>query len=151
MKKTHKQTVSEGSATREPAANEFANGNSARHTVGGDGAENGIVRLVRKAVEFPILFYQKYISPAKRYHPCKYYPSCSQYALLAVRTHGVLLGLPMALWRILRCNPFSRGGVDPVPERGFVRAAFRQRFRQIAPPSVGTAQNGAKEHSESEK
>jgi len=43
---------------------------------------------------------------------CKYHPSCSQYAALAVRKHGVLKGSAMAAWRLLRCNPWSHGGVD---------------------------------------
>ena len=46
---------------------------------------------------------------------CKYYPSCSQYALTAVRRHGALRGTGLALWRLLRCNPWSLGGVDDVP------------------------------------
>lgn len=48
---------------------------------------------------------------------CKYYPSCSNYAIEALRTHGVLRGLALAAWRLLRCNPFSLGGLDPVPPR----------------------------------
>ena len=43
---------------------------------------------------------------------CKYHPSCSEYAVLAIRKHGVLRGVPMAAWRLLRCNPWSHGGVD---------------------------------------
>jgi hypothetical protein len=43
---------------------------------------------------------------------CKYHPSCSQYARLAVQTHGVARGSVLAAWRVLRCNPWSRGGVD---------------------------------------
>jgi putative membrane protein insertion efficiency factor len=49
---------------------------------------------------------------------CKYYPSCSNYAIGALREHGVLRGLGLASWRLLRCNPFSNGGYDPVPPRG---------------------------------
>ena len=48
---------------------------------------------------------------------CRYYPSCSQYCLDAVRQRGVLVGLVLAAWRVLRCNPWSLGGVDPVPPR----------------------------------
>jgi putative membrane protein insertion efficiency factor len=48
---------------------------------------------------------------------CKYHPSCSQYALDALRAHGVVRGTGLALWRFLRCNPWSRGGVDYVPAR----------------------------------
>ena len=43
---------------------------------------------------------------------CKYHPSCSEYAVLAIRTHGVLRGLPLAAWRLMRCHPWSHGGVD---------------------------------------
>lgn len=46
---------------------------------------------------------------------CRYYPTCSSYAIEAIRIHGALKGTALALWRILRCNPFSKGGVDPVP------------------------------------
>jgi putative membrane protein insertion efficiency factor len=48
---------------------------------------------------------------------CKYYPSCSNYAIGALREHGAIRGFGMACWRILRCNPFSNGGYDPVPPR----------------------------------
>ncbi|MEG1479619.1 MAG: membrane protein insertion efficiency factor YidD [Kiritimatiellia bacterium] len=48
---------------------------------------------------------------------CRYYPSCSQYMIEALQTHGPLRGLGLGLWRILRCNPFSNGGYDPVPQR----------------------------------
>lgn len=46
---------------------------------------------------------------------CKYYPSCSNYAVEALRVHGAVRGTGLAAWRLLRCNPFSNGGVDPVP------------------------------------
>ncbi|MDR2546774.1 MAG: membrane protein insertion efficiency factor YidD [Lachnospiraceae bacterium] len=68
---------------------------------------------MRKAVERVIRFYQLYISPYKT-TKCPYYPSCSSYAIEAVNEHGVLKGGLMAVWRILRCNPFSKGGYDPV-------------------------------------
>jgi len=48
---------------------------------------------------------------------CRYYPSCSNYAVEALREHGVVRGLGLAVWRLLRCNPFSNGGYDPVPPR----------------------------------
>ena len=63
-----------------------------------------------------IRFYQKYISPLKRYGTCKYIPTCSEYAAQAIEKHGALKGSLLAAWRILRCNPFSQGGIDPVPE-----------------------------------
>ncbi|CAM3404207.1 membrane protein insertion efficiency factor YidD [Isoptericola cucumis] len=58
--------------------------------------------------------YQAVVSPLTG-PTCKYYPSCSQYAIIAIRTHGTLRGTGLALWRILRCNPWSLGGVDDVP------------------------------------
>jgi len=48
---------------------------------------------------------------------CRYYPSCSNYAVQALREHGAVRGLGLATWRLLRCNPFSNGGYDPVPPR----------------------------------
>jgi len=60
-----------------------------------------------------IRFYRKYISPLKA-PSCKFYPTCSQYAIDAIEKKGLFLGLILAVWRILRCNPFSRGGYDPV-------------------------------------
>ncbi len=61
-----------------------------------------------------IRVYQVVISPMTG-PTCKYYPSCSSYAVQAIRTHGALRGTGLALWRILRCNPWSLGGVDDVP------------------------------------
>ena len=63
-----------------------------------------------------IRFYQKYISPMKRGGTCKYIPTCSEYARQAIEKHGALKGTVLAVWRLLRCNPFSEGGIDPVPE-----------------------------------
>lgn len=61
-----------------------------------------------------IKFYQKYLSPLKT-TKCPYYPCCSQYGLEAIQKHGAIKGGALAFWRILRCNPFSKGGYDPVP------------------------------------
>ena len=61
-----------------------------------------------------IKLYQKYISPMKTVK-CPYYPTCSTYGLQAVEKYGALKGGALAFWRILRCNPFSHGGYDPVP------------------------------------
>lgn len=63
-----------------------------------------------------IKLYQKILSPLKP-PCCKYYPTCSQYAADAVKKHGVIKGSVLAVWRILRCNPWSMGGIDYVPER----------------------------------
>ncbi|MCR4842785.1 MAG: membrane protein insertion efficiency factor YidD [Eubacterium sp.] len=61
-----------------------------------------------------IRLYQKYLSPLKT-TKCPYTPTCSAYALEAVQKHGAIKGSLLAIWRILRCNPFSHGGYDPVP------------------------------------
>jgi putative membrane protein insertion efficiency factor len=72
-----------------------------------------VSRLLRRAVTLPIRAYQYAISPM--FGPrCRYYPSCSEYAVQAVERDGILRGLVLAGWRVLRCNPFSRGGYDPV-------------------------------------
>lgn len=63
-----------------------------------------------------IKFYRKFISPLTP-PSCKYTPTCSQYGLEAIERFGALKGSALALWRFLRCNPWSRGGYDPVPEK----------------------------------
>ena len=65
---------------------------------------------------FPIKLYQKYVSPLKK-PCCRFTPTCSQYAVEAIEEWGVIAGLGLAIWRILRCNPLFKGGYDPVPER----------------------------------
>jgi hypothetical protein len=65
----------------------------------------------------PIIAYRRWISPALPAR-CRFYPSCSAYAVEAVSTHGALRGFLMAVWRVLRCNPFHPGGYDPVPPPG---------------------------------
>ncbi|WP_268827728.1 membrane protein insertion efficiency factor YidD [Faecalicatena contorta] len=62
-----------------------------------------------------IRFYQKYLSPLKGGSTCKFYPTCSQYAIEAIEKYGAIKGGYLALRRILRCNPFTMGGYDPVP------------------------------------
>lgn len=73
--------------------------------------------IVKKALIFLIRTYQMTISPRFSHGSCRYTPTCSQYAIEAIEIHGVLKGSLMAAWRILRCNPFSKGGWDPVPPR----------------------------------
>jgi hypothetical protein len=70
----------------------------------------------RSLVVAPIRVYQRAISPLIPPR-CKYYPSCSHYAAQAVEEYGILRGLILAGWRLLRCNPWSHGGYDPVQEQ----------------------------------
>ncbi|MEA2265775.1 MAG: uncharacterized protein QOE27_1358 [Solirubrobacteraceae bacterium] len=68
----------------------------------------------------PIAFYRRMISPGLPRH-CKYEPTCSRYAAEAVREFGVPRGLVLGGWRLLRCNPWSHGGFDPVSAQGVFR------------------------------
>jgi uncharacterized protein len=74
------------------------------------------VRRVREAFLLPLHLYRRVISPALPQR-CRYYPSCSAYAVGAVREFGVLRGSVLAVWRVLRCNPLSRGGIDHVHDQ----------------------------------
>ena len=69
---------------------------------------------MRTLLLFPIGLYRRWLSPFLPPH-CRYHPSCSEYAVEAISSHGALRGSALAAWRVLRCNPFSLGGVDPVP------------------------------------
>ena len=64
-----------------------------------------------------IRFYQKFLSPLKRHPTCRFTPTCSAYAIEALQKRGLIVGLALTAWRILRCNPYGAGGYDPVPER----------------------------------
>jgi len=70
----------------------------------------------RSLVLAPLRLYQRIFSPALGQR-CKYYPSCSEYAAQAIERFGILRGLVLAGWRLLRCNPWSHGGFDPVDEQ----------------------------------
>ena len=70
-------------------------------------------RAMREVAVLPIRAYRKLFSPLVGAR-CKYYPSCSAYAEQAIREYGILRGLILAGWRLLRCNPWSHGGFDPV-------------------------------------
>lgn len=69
-------------------------------------------RLLLRAIRF----YQRHISPHTP-PSCRFTPTCSQYGIEAIERFGALKGTGLTLWRILRCNPFCRGGYDPVPEK----------------------------------
>lgn len=77
-----------------------------------------LIVSVREIAVLPIRLYQRLISSRTGAH-CKYYPTCSAYALTAIRRHGVFYGGALAIWRLLRCNPWSKGGIDYVPEKKF--------------------------------
>lgn len=79
-------------------------------------------------------FYRKFISPLKP-PVCRFTPSCSEYAIQAYSKRGFFAGTVLTVWRILRCNPFCRGGYDPVPEHGF------RRVRTSAPAAAVTAES----------
>ena len=79
----------------------------------GNGMEYDM-KMMKKAMIRSIRVYQRYLSPLKS-TKCPYIPSCSQYGLEEVEKYGAVKGGAMAAWRILRCNPFSGGGYDPVP------------------------------------
>ncbi len=70
---------------------------------------------MKRVCIYLIKFYRNYISPLKKYGCCKYYPTCSAYAIEAYEKYGFFKGTFLSVWRILRCNPFSKGGYDPVP------------------------------------
>ena len=77
--------------------------------------------LARRVAVAPVLAYQRLLSPLLP-RRCKYEPTCSRYAVEAVREVGVVRGVVLAAWRLLRCNPWSHGGYDPVSARRLFRA-----------------------------
>lgn len=77
--------------------------------------------MIRRALTVPIRLYQRLVSPLMRPR-CKYIPSCSEYARMAINEFGVVKGTILAGWRLLRCNPASHGGIDyPSDQRLFRR------------------------------
>ena len=78
-------------------------------------------RILRRLATAPIRVYQRVISPAFP-DRCKYHPSCSEYAVQAVRRYGVLRGVVLSAWRLMRCNPWSHGGVDFVEDQKLFRS-----------------------------
>lgn len=73
--------------------------------------------LIKKICIFLIKTYQLTISPRFSHGACRYYPTCSQYTLEAIEIHGVFKGILLGARRIMRCNPFFKGGYDPVPAK----------------------------------
>jgi putative membrane protein insertion efficiency factor len=88
-------------------------------------------RAAAAALSAPIAVYRRFISPGSP-RRCKYEPTCSRYALDALARFGVLRGLVLAAWRLLRCNPWSHGGYDPVQsQRVFKDRRQRQSERRL--------------------
>jgi len=81
-----------------------------------------VARVARAAATAPIVLYRLLISPAIP-RRCKYEPTCSRYAVEAIREYGILRGLVLAGWRLLRCNPWSYGGYDPVQAQRVFRTS----------------------------
>jgi putative membrane protein insertion efficiency factor len=81
---------------------------------------------IRALFATPIRLYQRLISPLMPAR-CRYHPTCSAYAVEAVRDYGVLRGAVLAAWRLLRCNPWSAGGVDPVSSQRLFRGGSAAR------------------------
>lgn len=73
------------------------------------------VKLFKMLFMKPIIFYQRRISK----HTCLYEPTCSEYMKRSINNKGVFLGIALGIWRIIRCNPLSKGGYDPAPEKFF--------------------------------
>lgn len=76
-----------------------------------------VLYLPRKLGALPVRLYRRFVSPMKSSPSCRFVPTCSEYALIALERWGLVCGTVLTVRRILRCNPFSRGGYDPVPER----------------------------------
>lgn len=71
--------------------------------------------MIKNFLIWLVKLYKKYLSPLKGHASCIYTPTCSAYAIEALEKHGAIKGGFLTIWRILRCNPFSKGGYDPVP------------------------------------
>jgi len=86
----------------------------------------GAERALRALVLAPIILYRGVISPGLPPH-CRYEPTCSRYAVQAIQEYGILRGLVLASWRLLRCNPWSNGGYDPVEAQRVFGVSSRAR------------------------
>ena len=82
------------------------------------------MKLLTQAWLLPVRVYQRAISPLLGPR-CKYYPTCSAYAVQAVEEYGILRGSLLAVWRVLRCNPWSHGGFDPVGAQTLFRPSHQ--------------------------
>lgn len=100
--------------------------------------------LMRSLLIAPIRWYQRWVSPLLGRH-CRFVPSCSQYAIEVIQIHGVLKGGAFATWRLLRCQPFCKGGYDPPPGARHEQAI--QKPERPVPASVRLQKrDGRKNH-----
>lgn len=83
------------------------------------------MNALRRIATAPLRFYRRFLSPLKP-PMCRFSPTCSHYAVEAVETHGVVKGTLLATWRVLRCNPFAKRGLDPVPPPGTWHSPHRR-------------------------
>jgi putative membrane protein insertion efficiency factor len=105
-----------------------------------------VKRLLAAVLIVPIRAYQRWISPALAPR-CRYYPTCSAYAVEAIRELGPIRGLILAVWRLLRCNPFSHGGVDELVDRRLFRdtpTRSERSARVASTPKLSAGDVGAR-------
>lgn len=69
---------------------------------------------MKKIIIHMIKIHHLYIAPFLPYS-CRFHPTCSEYTTKAIEKYGILKGIPLGIWRVLRCNPFNKGGYDPIP------------------------------------
>ena len=94
-----------------------------------------LASAIREVFLFPVHLYRWLISPNLKPR-CRYYPSCSSYAVEAVRELGIVRGTILATWRVVRCNPWSQGGVDELSDRRLFAAAGHNDCAEHAEPGV---------------
>ena len=100
-----------------------------------------VLSIPARILGIPIRFYRRFLSSAKAAPTCRFSPTCSEYALISLREWGLLIGTVLTVWRVLRCNPFSRGGEDPVPEnpiRRRIQAFLEDGERKTIPDEERT-------------
>lgn len=107
----------------------------AEHAPEPQSAGNPLVHTARLLVTAPIVAYQRLLAPGLP-RRCRYEPTCSHYAVQAIREYGILRGLVLAGWRLLRCNPWSLGGFDPVRAQRLFRQSQRLTGADAGHPST---------------